>query len=303
MHLLNALWCCHLSARTHKIPLRRVGCIIWLNCTASLIASTHIDQGQQHQTATQGSIKRYVQQTSSVCSEQCLHSRCVEPVVVAAFADNTAMAKTPITMFHFHNHQSAQEAALKHKTTRCACDLSWTRTRWRTRKRCVRISWLLVWVFCLFWCVQLWLRHCVCLGTKQSVWYWFLCAFHFETVRAILDWGLFCVRFYVLHTSRVFHFLFHWHTVCRTTVNGCNGFVTVGLWGWKIQTRFVLDFPLLENPDEIRVGFSMKAFTKGWFGDMCCGELVVCDVCCGVLVVCDVWCGCATLWCMMENPD
>ena len=57
----------------------------------------------------------------------------------------------------------------------------------------------------------------------------------------------------------------------------------------------MLDFPLLENPDEIRVGFSMKAFTKGWFGDMCCGELVVCDVCCGVLVVCDVCCGCATL--------
>ena len=48
---------------------------------------------------------------------------------------------------------------------------------------------------------------------------------------------------------------------------------------------------MTENPDEIRVGFSMKVFTKGWFGDMRCVVLVVCDVCCMVLVVCDVWCG------------
>ena len=27
---------------------------------------------------------------------------------------------------------------------------------------------------------------------------------------------------------------------------------------WKIQTRFVLDFPAMENADEIRVGFSIK---------------------------------------------
>ena len=42
-----------------------------LICSVSLIVSSHIDQGQQHQTAAQRSIKRYVQETSSVCSEQC----------------------------------------------------------------------------------------------------------------------------------------------------------------------------------------------------------------------------------------
>ena len=33
---------------------------------------------------------------------------------------------------------------------------------------------------------------------------------------------------------------------------------------WKIQTRFVLDFPLMENPDQIRVGFSVFDGKSRW---------------------------------------
>ena len=46
------------------------------------------------------------------------------------------------------------------------------------------------------------------------------------------------------------------NTLFRNTDRKSLEYLASSFLHWKIQTRFVLDFPTMENPDEIRVGFS-----------------------------------------------